>query len=73
MATKDEKNEFSLKIEKIVSTLQISYIDAITHYCEQTGLEVEIAATLLNETIKSKIQCEAQQLRFLPRSATLPI
>jgi hypothetical protein len=36
-------------------------------------LEVEIAATLLNETLKSKIESEAQQLRYLPRGSKLPL
>lgn len=73
MPTKDEKNSFSLNIESVVIELELSYIEAITHYCEETGLEVEVAATLLNETLKSKIEMEAQELRFLPRGSSLPI
>lgn len=73
MPTKDEKNSFSMNIESIVIRLDLTYIEAITHYCDETGLEVEIAATLLNETLKSKIECEAQSLRYLPRGSKLPI
>jgi Phage late-transcription coactivator len=73
MATKEERNDFSLSIEKIVEELDLSYIDAITHHCEETGLEIELAASLVNDTLKSKLECEAQQLRYLPRSAALPI
>ena len=73
MATKEEKQNFSLQIETLAATLGISYIEAITHHCEATGLEVEMAATLINDSLKSKVECEAQQLRYLPRGSSLPI
>jgi len=73
MATKDEKNNFSIEIEKIVSDREITYIEAIIEYCTETGLEVEMAATLLNDVLKDKIQNEAQELRYLPKTSTLPI
>lgn len=73
MATKEEKHNFSLQIEILAEKLKVSYIEAITHHCEETGLEVELAATLLNESLKSKIEDEAQNLRYLPRSSRLPI
>jgi hypothetical protein len=73
MATKEEKNTFSILIEEIVLERNISYIEAITHYCELIAMEVELAATLLNDNLKSKIEAEAQQLRYLPRSSRLPI
>jgi hypothetical protein len=48
-------------------------IEAITDYCEQNNLEVEVAATLVNDNLKARIEIEAQELRYLPRSARLPI
>jgi hypothetical protein len=53
--------------------MNLSLIDAITHYCEESGLEVEVAASLINENLKSKIEVEAQTLRFIQRSSRLPI
>jgi UDP-glucose 6-dehydrogenase len=73
MPTKDEKNNFSIQIENTVLRHKISYIEAITHYCDGIGLEVEIAATLLSDNLRSKIEAEAQQLRYLPRGSKLPI
>lgn len=73
MATKDEKHNFSLQIEMLAVKLNVSYIEAITHHCEMTGLEIEMAATMINESLKSKIQSEAQELRYLPRGSSLPI
>jgi hypothetical protein len=60
-------------IEEMASKMNLSLIDAITHYCEESGLEVEVAASLINENLKSKIEVEAQTLRFIQRSSRLPI
>lgn len=75
MPTKDEMTTFSLNIESLVRKKNIPYMDAIVLYCEQTGLEVELAAKLVSGSLKSKIQFEAEELHFLPRSTsnTLPI
>jgi hypothetical protein len=48
-------------------------MDAVATYCEENNLEIEIAATLINDSLKSLIQGEAQELRYLPRSSRLPI
>lgn len=71
--TRDEKNNFSLMIEDLANRLKITHIEAVTHYCEEKNLEVEVAATLVNDSLKSKIESDAQQLRYLPRSSQLPL
>lgn len=75
MPTKDEMTTFSLSIETIVAKKNIPYMDAIIMYCEDSGLEVELAAKLISGALKSKIQLEAEDLHFLPKSNTtkLPI
>jgi len=75
MATKEEIAQFSLEIEKIAVEKDLSYMDAVIFYCEQTGFEVELAAKLISNALKSKIKCEAETLNFLPKSNTckLPI
>lgn len=70
MPTKDEMTTFSLSIETIVAKKNIPYMDAIITYCEETGLEVELAAKLVSGALKSKIQLEAEDLHFLPKSNT---
>ncbi len=70
MPTKDEITTFSLKIETLVSEKNIPYMDAIIMHCESTGLEVELAAKLISGALKSKIQLEAEELNFLPKSNT---
>lgn len=66
---------FSEKIEKLVRDKGVSYIDAVVDYCDESGFEIEVAATLVSETLKYKIQMEAESLHFLPKSNTakLPI
>jgi hypothetical protein len=75
MPTKEEILNFSMIIEELVWEKDISYMDAIVLHCEQTGFEVEIAAKLVSNVLKSKIKLEAEELHFLPKSKTnkLPI
>lgn len=75
MPTKDEVNAFSINIEMLVKKNNIAYMDAIIMHCEQTGLEVELAAKLVSSALKAKIQIEAEELHFLPKSNTakLPV
>ena len=65
--------KFSVIIETIVCDKNISYIDAIVHYCENHDLEVESAGKLINAIIKSKIEVEARSLNFLPKASKLPL
>ena len=70
MPTKDEMTTFSLSIETIVAKKNIPYMDAVIMFCEETGLEVELAAKMISGALKSKIQIEAEELHFLPKSNT---
>jgi hypothetical protein len=75
MATKEEITKFSIEIETLVRDKEISYMEAIVLYCEKTGFEVELAAKLISNVLKSKIKLEAESLNFLPKSKTrrLPV
>lgn len=73
MPSREEKNRFSMMIIELAITKRIDHLDAITFYCEENNLEIEVAASLINESLKSIIQSEAQELRYLPRCGTLPI
>ena len=73
MPTRDEITQFSEDIEKISIDKRIGFMDAIMEYCKNTGLEVEVAATLLTSSLKSKIKEEAQSLNLLKKTAKLPI
>jgi len=73
MATRDEIKEFSDEIELVAIDKRMSLMDAILDYCKNTGLEVEVAATLLTSSLKAKIKEEAQTLNLLKKTSKLPI
>ena len=73
MPTRDEMKAFAEDIEKIVSETDYNYIEAIVEYCNTTGMEIEVASSLVNNNLKSKIENDAQDLNLLPKSARLPI
>lgn len=73
MANREEKNRFSMMIMELAINENIDHMDAITTYCEKNNLEVEVAASLINDSLKSLIEGEAMDLRFLPRGSKLPL
>ena len=73
MPTKTEINEFSLLIENVSYEENLSYMDAIIYHCEQTGMEIEVASTLLTSVLKAKIREEAEQVNLLKKTSKLPI
>lgn len=75
MAITTKAKEFYESIEEIVWKYDIEYIDAIVMYCDKNNIEVESIAALIknNEYFKSKIQIEAENLNFLPKTAHLDI
>ena len=74
MPTKDEMKKFSLTIEGMVSNTDYNYIEAIVQHCKETGLEIEVAATLITSNLKAKIHEDAGNLNLLKhRGNRLPI
>ena len=73
MPTKDEIKNFSLMVEKVAKEKKLSIMDTICHYCKESELEIEIAATLLSSALKAKIKEEAQENNMLKKSSKLPI
>jgi len=73
MPTKDEIRDFSMMIKQLSIDKRIGLMDAICHHCKETGLEIEVAATLLSSAIKAEIKEEAQDLNLLKKTSKLPI
>ena len=74
MATKEEMRKFAIKIEGMVANTDYTYLEAIVEYCKQTGLEIEVAASLVNSTLKAKMQEQAERANLLKvKSSRLPI
>ena len=70
-------SRFAQEIESLVHNTSgnMSYIDAIIHFCEQNNIDVEAVPKLISKPLKEKIKYEASELNFLKRSsrAKLPI
>ena len=74
MPTKDEMAKFAKAIDALVSNTDYNYIEAIVEYCKQTGLEIEVAATLVNANLKSKLENDAMDNNMLKeKSSRLPL
>jgi hypothetical protein len=73
MPTKEEIKTFSLMIEKLASELNCNRMDAILEHCKDTGLEIEVASTLISPALKAKIKDEAQELNLIKKTSKLPL
>ena len=74
MPTKDEMKKFSFAIDSMVANTDYTYLEAIVEYCKTTGLEVEVAATLVNSALKTKIESQAMDNNMLKvKDSKLPI
>lgn len=73
MPTKDEIRDFSMLIEELTLKLRCNRMDAILQHCKTTGLEIEVASTLISSALKAKIKEEAQELNLIKKSSQLPI
>lgn len=62
---KKEKDQFYYEIETMVTEKGIDYIDAVTLYCKENNMEPEVAAKLVNATLKRKIASDALTLRMI--------
>ena len=67
--------KFAMEIEKIVSEEELNYIDAICHYCEKNGLEIESVTKLVSKPLKEKLKWDAMELNFMKKTsrARLPL
>jgi hypothetical protein len=73
MPTKNEISEFSTKIMEMSEESNLSIMDSIVGYCEQTGMEIDVASTLISSALKAKLREEAQELNLLKKSSKLPL
>jgi hypothetical protein len=63
-------SRFAQEIEKLVQVnVDMSYIDAIVHFCEQNNIDVESVPKLISKPLKEKIKYEAMELNFLKKTS----
>jgi hypothetical protein len=74
MPTKEEMKTFATAIETMVANTDYNYIEAIVEYCKETGLEIEVAASLCNSNLKAKLENDAMDTNMLKvKSSRLPL
>lgn len=67
--------DFQREIDQLAFEKRIDFMDAVILYCELTGMEIEVAGSLIKSSakMKARIQDEAEALNFFPKTAKLPI
>jgi hypothetical protein len=65
------KSKFTQLIEKTVSELKIGYMDAVLHLCDKNDIDPQDVNKFISPIIKGKIEAEAMNLNFLPKTNSL--
>ena len=66
-------NEFSLYIEEKVTKEKVGYMDAIIQYCEEIDIDIESISKLINQSLRDKVQNEAEDQNYFKRRGKLPL
>lgn len=66
-------NEFSLYIEQMVKEKKLNYMDAVLEYCRENFLEPDDVKSLINKSLKEKIEMDFRELNYLPKQAQLDV
>lgn len=66
-------NEFSLYIEQVVREKKMSYMDAILEYCKENYIEPEDITSLINKSLKDKLEMDFREANYLPKQAQLDV
>ena len=81
MATKNEmravlknkflcQDKFTNDIENLVqNNIDMNYIEAICHYCEENSIEIESVSKLISKPLKEKLKCNATNLNYLKKTS----
>ena len=63
-------SRFAQEIESLLHHNEdMSYIDAILHFCESNSIDVESVPKLISKPLKEKIKYEAMELNFLKKTS----
>ena len=63
-------SRFAQEIENLVQVnIEMNYIDAIIHFCENNNIDLESVPKLISKPLKEKIKYEAMELNFLKKTS----
>ena len=69
----ENATQFSLHIEEIALTNKITRMEAILKYCADNFIEPDDIKSLVNKTLKDKIEIDLQEANLLPKKASLNV
>ena len=73
MLNLNDRTIFNEKINHLVKTTDMNYLEAILFYCEDKGLEPETIKGLISAENKENLRTDAESLNFFPKTSKLPI
>ena len=63
--------DFSLHIEQLAKDMNMSHLEALTHFCEESGADYDDAANLISNTLKQRIYDEASKIYSMPKQTSV--
>ena len=72
---KTPASTFMQDVDNLVLNDGLSYLEAIVHWSELKGIDIDYVASLVanNLALKRRLQSEAEDLNFIPRSTRMVI
>jgi len=67
------KAKFAKLVDSVVREYRMSNMDAVLFLCEKYTIDPADAKKYVSTVLKTKLEAEAMELNFLPRTNTLPI
>ena len=66
-------SKFSLFIEKMAKEKRMPYLDAVLEYCEKNFIDPQDVASLINKSLRDRIEVELREANVLPKQAKLEL
>ena len=57
----------------MVKEKKLNYMDAVLEYCRENFLEPDDVKSLINKSLKEKIEMDFRELNYLPKQAQLDV
>ena len=73
LPTEQEKLDFAHRIETIVIEKELTYMDAILHFCEEYEIEETVAASLISVPLRIKLESQVRSLHLVKKDNTLKL
>ena len=73
MTEKITPKKFSIIVDELVRTKNLTHMEAILYYCEQNLIEPDTINKWIDRSLKEKLQADAEALNYLPKTSSLPV